>query len=218
MRSLIGVSVLYVLPKMKKHLTALMRHIAGATISHKAPFADAEVSQGDPLTREVINKWVHPFYMKRPSKEGYAEELKRILPELTTGIIDSLLAEYNWRPRGVGAILASVTGYTAARDTIGNHLLKSELCYAGKSYAISLATMGGEQSIEYFCNYLDHYLARKDLYFDQAEVYSALKYLDIDKAKEYEERWQGFVAGKEGWDINRSFKNVTEDIEAVKQI
>ena len=203
---------------MKKHLTALMRHLAGATISHNTKFADADVSQGGPLTKEIINKWVHPFYMKRPSKDGYADELKRILPELTTSIIDSLLADYNWRTRGVGAILASVTGYTAARDTIGNHLLKSELCYAGKSYAISLASMGGAQSIQYFCDYLDLYLARKDLYFDQAEVYSALKYLDIDKSKAYEESWQEFVADKEGWDINKSFKNVTEDIEAVKQI
>jgi len=197
-----------------------MRHIAGATVSHRSPFENIETPSSSlgSVTKDIIDKWVIPFYMKHPSEDEYTNQLSQMLPEVTHDLVDTLLADFNWRTRSVGAILAASIGYREAIDVIGKHLLKSEICYAGKSYAVSLAAMEGDDSVNYLCEYLDYYLDRKDLYYDQSEVYSALRYLDEDVTSYYKDKWIGFVSDKEYWDIDRTYEWVSRDIEAVKSL
>lgn len=59
-----------------------------------------------------------------------------------------------------------------------DEVLKSKLCYAGKGYAMALASFNTSKSIEYLKRYLDYYLTREDLTFDQDSVLSALKWID----------------------------------------
>jgi hypothetical protein len=102
-------------------------HSAGATVRHSSPFNDLPVHKNEtPLSDDFIKKWVVPFYMKIGSygDKKWIEAVKEIKNEITPGICLSLLGDFNWRTRLVGAYFAAVKGYEDLIDIIGIHLLK----------------------------------------------------------------------------------------------
>src|SRR5690606_22239943 len=80
---------------------------------------------------------------------------------------------------------------------IGIHLLKSEVCYAGSEYAITLASFNSERSVYYLNQYLEYYLTKPELYFDQGSVIIALKYLDelnsTNNTEKHLRNWESFI-------------------------
>lgn len=197
-------------------------HVAGATVRHRTPFESMEVVRNkEQLTKEFIDKWVVPFYLGFFSADDALQEsIVRTAGEITPDIVMKLFGDFNWRTRITGAYFAAINQYRELEDTIGIHLMKSEVCYAGGGYCLALASFATEKSIDYLKQYLDYYLEKKDLYFDQGDALAALWYLDKDAASGYQGKWQAFVTDKSNWDLEnykRSFANSMEYIQSLRQ-
>jgi hypothetical protein len=144
----------------------------------------------------------------------FAAAAKEITPE----IVKQLLGDFDWRPRIVGAYFAAINGYSELKDVIGIHLLKSEVCYAGYGYALALAVFADEKSKTYLALYLDYYLKRKDLWFDQGDVLAALFSIDANEADNYLHKWNGFAADKPYWDLENRKVGMTKSLAVIGMI
>lgn len=195
-------------------------HTAGATVRHRNPFENMEVVRNkEQLTKEFIDKWVVPFYLEFFSADDALQELiVRTAREITPDIVMKLLGDFNWRTRITGAYFASINQYRELEGTIGIHLLKSEVCYAGGGYCLALASFATEESIDYLKQYLDYYLEKKDLYFDQGEALAALWYLDKGAASAYQDKWQAFVTDRSNWDLELYKRNFTNSMEFIQNL
>ena len=196
-------------------------HVAGATVRHRNPFEDWEVPRNeDELTREFTEQWVIPFYMndfsnlEETTLMSFAAASKKINPKIVT----ELLGDFDWRPRMAGAFFAAINYYQELEEIIGRHLLKSEVCYAGSGYCLALATFSTERSKEFLVAYLEYYLGRKDLWFDQADAYCALEYLDKAAAERMLPKWKDFVSDKPYWDLERSREQFLRSLEGLARI
>lgn len=111
----------------------------------------------------------------------------------------SVLLDGGWRERETAAWLVAVAGLVSFRDRIGELLLKSEVCYAAVAYCIALATFGTRTDAELLCAYLERYLPRRDLAYDQAAAMGALIYLDDEAATHHADRFLGPGGLWESW-------------------
>ena len=196
-------------------------HISGATVRHKNPFEEIEVPRnGEEFTEEFVDKWVVPFYMNSLSNsddtviKAFADTAK----EIDRTIVLKLLSDFDWRTRITGAFFSAINDYQEFEDIIGRHLLKSEVCYAGSGYCLALATFGTDNAKKYLVSYLDYYLDRKDLWFDQADAFCALEHLDKHQADKLINKWNEFVADKEYWSLEKSRKHFANCITTLDKI
>ncbi len=177
-------------------------HSADAIVRHAGPYSalDVPVSMENP-TNAFITKWIQPFYrwgIREPAKfiASYSPVRRDVNPEL----IASLLTWFNWRPRTVGAYFAAIERRAEFTDHIGKLLLRSDVCYAGKAYALALASFNNDRAIRYLADYLDYYLTKTDLYFDQGPVMGAIAHLDkvngTQILPDYIGKWERYVADK----------------------
>jgi len=159
-------------------------HSAGATVIHRNPYESIKVNRNDyELSDDFHNKWVVPFYIEilslsEENGEVLVKNLSKIVDEVSPEIIKKLLGDFNWRTRITGAFYAAYLNATEFAEEIGKHLLKSEVCFAGREYCSTLAIFNVQSSYKYINQYLEYYLTRRDLNFDQDSAISALKYLD----------------------------------------
>lgn len=96
--------------------------------------------------------------------------------------------------------------------------MKSEVCYAGAGYCLALACFATENSKEYLKKYLEYYLERKDLWFDQAAAFCALEYLDKKASNQLMNKWQDFIYDKPNWDLKRSREHFVKGLDAIEKI
>lgn len=190
-------------------------------MNHKTPFEDIQVTRNsEELNREFIDKWVVPFYMSNLSGEEetkiklFAEAARKI----NIDIVRKLLGDLNWRTRITAAYFAAIKNFYELEEDIGKHLLKSEVCYAGRGYCLALAVFASNNSKEYLQKYLDYYLDRKDLWYDQAEAYCALEYLDRDLTDKLADKWNYFVSDKENWNLERSRERFLLSMSIIEKI
>ncbi|MDP8171245.1 DUF6000 family protein [Pasteurella skyensis] len=144
---------------------------------------------------DFYDKFVMPFYCVTISKmPTFKEDYLKIKKEVNSEIVKKIIGEYGWRDRIVGAYFCAIENLIEFEDIIGLHLLKSEFVYSGRGYALALANFGTKKSISYLKKYLDYYLTRKDLFYDQHYVICALKWIDnktnSSHSKEFMERYQ----------------------------
>ena len=161
------------------------------------------------------------FGIDSPQAEGkgYFRRKKRLpLQGIDLDVVRRLLGDFNWRPRITGAYFAASNHYTELVDILGTHLLKSEVCFAGKGYSLALATFGGDRAADYLTAYLDYYLDRTNLYFDQGDVFCALEHVDKAAADARRAKWDSFVAGKPYWNLDRYRESLTESLSTVARI
>ena len=166
-------------------------HSAGATVRHISPFDNLPTYKNDKnLSSDFIKKWVVPYYMEIASYDSskWVDQIKEIKAEITKDVCLNLLGDFNWRTRLVGFYFAAVKDYKELIDIIGTHLLKSEVCCVGHIYAVTLSFFNDENCIGYLNKYLDYYLTKPSLYFDQKFVMEALLYLDKQNRTEYFEK------------------------------
>lgn len=90
----------------------------------------------------------------------------------------AILLGGGWRERKTAAWLIAVADRTEFRERLGELLLASEGPYAGQAYCIALATFGTAADADLLVAYLDRYLPRLDLYYDQAPALGTLLLLD----------------------------------------
>lgn len=196
-------------------------HVAGATTRHRNPFENWEVPRNqNELDEAFVEKWVLPFYSSGISNadEPTIAQFATAARAIDLDVVHRLLGDFNWRSRITGAYFAAIKHYTELVDILGMHLLKSEVCFAGKGYALALATFGGERAAYYLTAYLDYYLDRTDLYYDQGEVFCALEHVDKAAADTRRAKWESFVADKPYWDLNRYRDSFTESLATVDRI
>lgn len=211
----------------KQKQDPIERHHAGATVEHKGPFDHLTTPNNQKvLDQDFIEKFVQPFYMNL-FRLGYGKneikgQVKAILPEISSDVVEKLLGDFNWRTRSVGAFFAALKGLTDFQDQIGRLLLKSEVCYAGASYCLALTEFNNQKSIEYLSQYLDYYLSQKDLWFDQGEAMGAIAYLDrqngTNRLKKHLDKWTAFVSNKDRWDLQESIDLFEANMSALKEI
>jgi hypothetical protein len=75
-------------------------------------------------------------------------------------------------------------------------LVRSDVCYAAGGYCLALAKFNTARAREYLVSYLDYYLTRRDLVFDQRLAMAALAYLDQRDGRQdvarVREAWERF--------------------------
>jgi hypothetical protein len=199
----------------------IMLHVAGATVRHRNPFEDLEVPRIDyEITNEFVQEWVVPFYMNGLSHSDDKAIASFVVAakEIDQTIVATLLGDFNWRSRIVGAYFAAIKDYKEFESVIGRSLLKSEVCYAGSGYSLALASFGTDGAKNFLITYLDYYLGRRDLWFDQADAFCALEYLDKKAAEERLENWNSFVSDKPNWNLERSRSNFLDSLKAISRV
>ncbi|WP_271785408.1 DUF6000 family protein [Aquimarina algiphila] len=199
-------------------------HTAGATVRHKNPFEELVHYKSElKVDKEFAAKWIVPFYMWGINDtEKFLSDYLKIKPELNINIVKQLLGDFNWRTRITGAYFASIENYTELEEIIGIHLLKSQVCYAGGGYCLALATFNTEKSYEYIKKYLDYYLTRKDLHFEQREAMATLKSLDIangtNEMEKYLPKYTEWVNEKYSQNIETSIEHYNKQMNALIEI
>ncbi|MFE9928899.1 DUF6000 family protein [Streptomyces sp. NPDC005533] len=118
---------------------------------------------------------------------------------ITDEELEALLG-YEWRSRLTAAWLIGVDRRERFRARIGDLLLASEVCYSGGAYCFALARFGTHADAEILAAYLDRYLPRTDLRYDQPAALGALLHLDArlgthhaDRFTEPDGRWDRWV-------------------------
>lgn len=194
----------YLLPTSREGLTAWLAS-APSPSDAWLPAVDAErpfghlpeppdLAQGD---RYFLRDWVLPLLRAVHTDAGtpaVVEGARRA----TDGVVRGLLGMRQWRSRVVGAHVVAVAGLGAYEQTLANLLLRSDYCIAGRHYALALASFGTPVAVGALEEYLDYYLRRLDLRYDQVEVMAALRWLDrstgADRASRWVEAWRAYAS------------------------
>ncbi len=207
-----------------KEIEAIKLHVAGATVRHTAPFDDLKPFKNDfELTQDYIDKWVIPFYMNiGQSDNEWINKLTSVKKEITTDIIEKNLGDFNWRTRQTGAFFSAITNQTQFVDIIGTHLLKSEVCYAGGVYCKVFASFNLPKCVDYLNLYLDYYLTKPDLWFDQRDAMEAILYLDKINSTNHFDRhinnWAEFIKNKPYWDKEIKTDNLEKQLTVIETV
>ncbi len=191
----------------------LQKHIAGATIRHNSKFEHLESYRNEvEMTQEFRNEWIIPFYMHlNNDSDEWIEAIKRRSDKMSDTVILNCLGDFNWRTRQTGAFFTCVKNKKEYIKIVGTHLLKSEVCYAAREYAITLSYFNNKSSISYLNDYLNYYLLHPELPFDQMEVITAVKYLDevnnTNVLNKHLKNWESF--------LNKGQEAKTNQIDAI---
>nr|ANO42687.1 hypothetical protein A8713_036170 [Streptomyces sp. SAT1] len=174
-----------------------------------APGQDAAVRhvRSDPEPQELVRRFVTPdrrylrlggglIRLSPVERAAFVRDLAQAAHEITPAEL-GILFEGGWRERKSAAWLVAVAHRTEFRDLIGRLLLASEGPYAGAAYCVALAEFGTAADADLLSSYLDHYLSRPDLAYDQAVVLGTLLHLDGTLGSEYATR---FLAPGGPWD------------------
>ncbi|MCX4654922.1 DUF6000 family protein [Streptomyces microflavus] len=112
-----------------------------------------------------------------PHTERFAHHLIDDSATITDAELEALLG-YEWRSRLTAAWLIGVGRRAPFRERIGGLLMASEFCFSSSAYCLALARFGTHADAEILTAYLDRYLPRTDLRYDQPAALGALLRLD----------------------------------------
>jgi hypothetical protein len=165
-----------------------------------SPGEDAAMPRADtdPEPRDLIRRFVTPgrrymrlggssLRLRGPERDLFMRELAEAAREITPAELD-VLFDGGWRECRTASWLVAVAGRTEFRSRIGELLLADGGPYK-EAFCIALATFGTSADADLVCQYLDRYLPRADLVWDQTAVLSTLLHLDAvlgaDRAAPY---------------------------------
>lgn len=163
--------------------------------------------QSDPELQDLVRRFVTPdrrylrlggglLRLSSVERSTFVRDLAQAAYDITPAEL-GILFEGGWRERKTAAWLVAVAHRTEFRDLIGRLLLASEGPYAGAAYCVALAKFGSAADTALLSAYLDHYLSRPDLDYDQAVVLGTLLYLDGALGSDHTTR---FLAPGGPWD------------------
>ncbi|WDE10641.1 DUF6000 family protein [Thalassomonas haliotis] len=191
---------------------SLALHVAGATIGHKGQFSNLQVIENDgPLEIEFLRQYVSPFYLGDKDTEKFRNAYLDIRKSIDINFISKLLGDFNWRSRSVGAYFTALEDFKEMEVNIGNLLLRSDVCYAGRSYCLALASFSTPLAIDFLNQYLEYYLKKPDLWFDQNSAMSALAYIGESTGEDlvipHLATWENFIKNKPNWELTSSISH-----------
>ena len=209
-----------------EQLESLKRHVAGQTILHTSPF-DSLTSHKNtpPVSNDFLTKWISPFYFQlHQYDQKLIDSLLPVKNDITDDIISKALGDFNWRSRQTGAYFAAIKDNKNFIDIIGVHLLKSEVTFACKIYCLVFASFNTPKCVAYLETYLNYYLNKPELFFDQREALEAIVYLDkingTNLFSKYKDQWTIFLENKPYWkkeiDIDH-FEKQMATLERIKK-
>ncbi|CAM5391970.1 hypothetical protein STANM337S_01923 [Streptomyces tanashiensis] len=181
-----------------REVTGIEAHVAGAT--GRVVLRDPRDSGYGHVVERYVSTKRHgrPRYMEllggrylnpdQPPPRGFVRGIVEDAAAVTDEELDALLA-YEWRSRYTAAWLIGVDRRARFRERLGELLLASEVCYAGGAYCFALTRLGTHADAELLAAYLDRYLPRTDLRYDQPEALGALLRLDAGLGSSYAERF-----------------------------
>ncbi|GAB2822034.1 hypothetical protein GCM10027073_60750 [Streptomyces chlorus] len=163
----------------------------------------------DPELLALVRRYVTPErrYMKlsgsllRMRSLDYDRFVRRLSEDskvITAEEIATLL-EGGWRERRTATWLVAVSRRTEFRERLGELLLASEVCCAGLAYCVALASFGMPRDSELLVAYLDRYLRRPDLAYDQTVAMGALLFIDLNLRGDQAARFLGPGALWQQW-------------------
>ncbi|MFF3172441.1 DUF6000 family protein [Streptomyces sp. NPDC057900] len=144
----------------------------------------------DTELRALVRRYVTPerryqklgggvLTMPGPAYDRFVRALGEDAGRVTPDEIATLL-EGGWRERRTAAWLIAVSRRTEFRERLGELLLDSEVCCVGLAYSVALAHFGTPRDAELLATYLDRYLRRPDLGYDQVVVMGALMFTGLN--------------------------------------
>jgi hypothetical protein len=136
--------------------------------------------------------------MRSPEYDRFIRDLREDAGLITADEIATLL-EGSWRERRTAAWLVAVSRRTEFRERLGGLLLSSEVCCAGLAYCVALATFGTERDADLLAAYLDRYLCRPDLAYDQTVVMGALQFISLNLGNDQADRFLGLDGLWQQW-------------------
>ncbi len=141
------------------------------------------------------------LYMSGRDRAKFTRKLGKAASEIGPRELGMLL-DRGWRESLTAAWFIAVAGRTEFRERLGELLLASKGPYAGQAYCVALATFGTSADAELLVAYLDRYLPRLDLYYDQTAALGALLLLDAKAGTDHAARflapdglWQQWIDG-----------------------
>jgi hypothetical protein len=111
------------------------------------------------------------------ARTRFADRMIADASAVTDDELATLLAS-GWRTRITAAWLIGVDLRTSYRARLGELLLDSEVCFAGRGYCFALARFGTHEDAGILTSYLERYLPRTDLHYDQDVALGALLHID----------------------------------------
>jgi Family of unknown function (DUF6000) len=170
-------------------------------------------AHNDPELMALVHRFVTPdrrylilggnlLRLAEPERGQFMQNLAHAAAEITPEEL-SILLEGGWRERKTAAWLIAIAGRIEFRAQLGELLLASEAVYAGRGYCVALAQFQTEDDAQLLITYLDKYLPRRDLSYDQAMALGALMHIDTALNTEHAARflapgglWQQWIAGR----------------------
>lgn len=141
------------------------------------------------------------------------------LRDVTPELVETLLSVFNWRPRVVGSHLAAALDFRSLEQEIGHLLLRSDVCYAGAAYSLCLTRFNSERSRGFLIDYLQYYLRKPELWFDQGDAMAALVVLDEQNGTSFAEPlrplWDAFVRDKPQWRLDSYVTSLRSSLDAI---
>ncbi|WP_406490324.1 DUF6000 family protein [Streptomyces phaeochromogenes] len=128
--------------------------------------------------------------MQGPECDRFMRDLCEDAGLITAGEIATLF-EGGWRERRTAAWLVAVSRRTEYRERLGELLLASEVCCVGLAYSVALVSFGTARDADLLAAYLDRYLCRPDLAYDQTVVMGALQFIDLNLGGDQADRFLG---------------------------
>lgn len=207
-----------------EEIEAIKLHVAGATVRHTQPFNHLKPVKNDfELKQDFIDTWVSPFYMYiGDTDKEWINKLTAVKSKITADIIKKNLGDFDWRTRQTGAFFSAITNQTQFIDTIGIHLLKCEVCYAGGIYCQVFASFNLPKCVDYLNLYLDYYLKKPGLWFDQRHAMEAILYLDKLNATNHFDKhvnnWNEFIKNKPHWDKEIKTDTLEKQLNVIQTV
>jgi hypothetical protein len=196
-------------------------HVAGRGAGHALPPGELEVPVSvNALGGPFLGRWVDPFYLSDPARLDAAQSAAwcAAARACDDAVLEALLTEADWRPRMVGAWFVAVRGADGFEPRLGRLLLRSDVCFAGRAYAVALASLATPGAAGWLERYLAHYLARPELDYDQAEVLAALLQLDATRGAALLPAWKAYVGGRRDTLSTGAVPQVRAQLEALSQL
>jgi hypothetical protein len=163
---------------------------------------------------EFIKNWVAPYYLyilhgnycyllKDDEQTSFNKNVKKALLALDDEIVQRLLSG-GWREQITGSWFCGLKGWSQYADEIGTKLIESKMTYAGQAHCFALACFANDKSVKFFTEYLNIYLPKINLHYDQGWVMPALIWVDEKNKTDYASQylksgglWEKFIADKD---------------------